>query len=136
MKKSKKILIIFGSVIIGVCITISYIILQNKTDTWVSKGSLEKSLSNVITINIIKIDENAEFPHSMELKMYGHIDGIGNLTIGWSDTVDYMTYSISDTFQLVYDADWYNDNCFITYQPINAIKGKLNINYKIYSSRK
>ncbi|WP_266203490.1 hypothetical protein [Pontibacter kalidii] len=86
---------------------------------------------------MISIDEQATYPNSMELKMTGTINGHGLLKFGWSDTSFYRSDTLRDDFNIHYERlDWYSDTCYFKYVPLTATKGDLNIDCKIFSSRK
>lgn len=105
-------------------------------DFWTSEGVIEKTLTSKKLITSFSIDEEAQYPHSIDLKMTGRINGSGVLSIGWIDTVSYKSDTIPGRFEIDYNSDWYNDTCFVSFEPLNGIEGKLLIDYKIYSSRK
>ena len=125
------------SIILFSIITFIYIefnsIGENST---ISSNNIKKKLTNKETIIKIKLDEDAQHPRSMELKMSGEINGVGILKFGWNDSIVYKTDTIKNNYSLDYFIDWYNDICIIKYVPITATKGNLSVSSKVYSSKK
>mgnify|MGYP005991037353 CR=1 FL=1 len=137
MKKRITIIIgIFITLILGVFLAGNYLV-DSVGGFTTSKRTITKNLNKKEQLIKIVIDENAEFPHSMDLTMKGEINGIGILQYGWSDSTFYRTDTISEKFLLDKNGgDWYNDNLFIKYTPLTATEGQLKIDCSIYSSKK
>jgi len=121
------------TVLIGVFIFLYYLVYIGGI---ISSGVITTKLGDKPQRIVVRIDNNANYPNSMELKMTGEINGVGILCIGWNDSVCYRMDTISNNFLVKYDGDWYDDSCIIKYKPISATKGELKIDYKIYSERK
>jgi len=103
---------------------------------WTTETTLEESLGSESKLLRIDIDEEAEFPHSIDLIYNGQIDGMATISYGWSDTAMYRTDTINGEFNLTLGGDWYSETCYILYTPITSKKGDLKVDSKIYSSRK
>jgi hypothetical protein len=84
----------------------------------------------------IKIDEDCEYPYSINLVMTGKVNGTGILCIERTDSTCYQIDTISNNFNVKYQGDWYSDNCTIKYEPITSTKGELTIDYNIYAARR
>lgn len=65
-----------------------------------SKRKITKTLNKKVELIKITIDENAQFPHSMDLTMKGEINGIGIIQYGWSNSSFYNTDTITGKFSL------------------------------------
>lgn len=104
---------------------------------WTTSRSIKLNLKDTEQVALVAIDEQAIYPNSMELKMTGSINGQGIVRFGWSDTSFYLSDTLNGNFNIHYERlDWYNDTCYFKYEPITATKGELNIDCKIFSSRK
>ena len=135
----KRITLIIGILIIlilGVFLVDNYLI-ESVGGFTTSERTITKNLNKKEELIKITIDENAEFPHSMDLTMKGEINGTGIIQYGWSDSSFYHTDTITDKFLLDKNGgDWYNDIVFIKYTPLTATDGQLKIDCSIYSSKK
>jgi hypothetical protein len=103
---------------------------------WTTERTIKADLTKQTKTFRIDIDPEAQYPHGINLKMNGNLNGKGIVSYGWSDSAMYMLDTIEDDFDLKYRTDWYNDLCFIKYQSITATIGILNIDCEIYSSKK
>ncbi len=123
-------------IILVLTLTASYfagLVLGLKT----SYREIEIALTNEEKIIVLGIDDDAIYPHKMDLKMTGKINGQGILRFGWRDSIFYRSDTISCDFLIDYNGgDWYNDSCIIKYEPINATEGGLKIDCAIYSKKK
>jgi hypothetical protein len=133
MKKSFNIfvLLIFTALILQNCGLDSVAGLKTTYSTKKVKLSTE---SEIITF---RIDDDAQYPHSMSITMQGEINGTGILQFGWRESTFYRTDTISNNFLVEsIGGDWYNDSVIVKYTPITASTGELNINCEIHSSKK
>ena len=133
--KNKTFLIIASVVLTIPILLVSY--LYYSVDVFAtSSRNIKRELTNQQEVVAIVIDENAQYPHSMDLIMTGNINGIGKLSFGPSSTYFYRTDTITNDFNVDYNhGDWYSDSCVIKYEPITATEGDLKIDCKIYSSK-
>ncbi len=134
-KKLKWLIIGFSTIIILILVGI-YTFIQSIAGFWTSQGKINKELTHESMLTYFPIDNEAQFPHSIDLIMQGEIDGSGLLSFGWADTFYYRSDTIIDDFKIEYNSDWYSDTCFVKFVPIEMTKGNLTINYKIFSSKK
>lgn len=113
-----------------------YVYTQTFGQFWTTERTIHAQLGNQAKTVRIDIDPEAQYPHSMDLHMKGKINGKGIISYGWADTAMYMIDTVQNDFTLEYSADWYEDVCLITYQPLSATDGSILIDCSIYSSKK
>lgn len=71
--------------------------------------------------------------HSISLKISGNVEGKAIIKLGYSDTSFYKIDTLQQQALLSYNGDWYQDSCFVTYQPLTSKAGNLKIQYKFHA---
>jgi hypothetical protein len=71
--------------------------------------------------------------HSISLKISGNVEGKAIIKLGYSDTSFYKIDTVQQQALLSYNGDWYQDSCFLTYQPLTSKAGNLKIQYKFHA---
>ena len=114
-----------------------YLFYKLKFDNyWTSKRQISEKLSNHPQLFILPIDKQALHPHMIDLKVKGTLNGVATISYGWTDSANYQTDTISNDFEITHKNDWYNDTCYILFTPISSTNGVIEVNSKIFSSKK
>ena len=103
---------------------------------WIAEKTLIESVDNSPRTFKLTIDNEAKFPHSMDLRIKGKLNGKAIIGYGWSDTTIYQSDTVENGFEKLFGGDWYSDSCFVFYKPITATSGEIEIQCEIYSSKK
>lgn len=137
-RKLKKAAIIIAASTVAILVGgVAAVVISLERSFWTTERSIKLNLGDAEQITLIVIDQQAKYPHSMELKLTGSINGQGVLKFGWSDTSFYHSDTINQNFDILYERlDWYSDTTYFKYEPITATKGELTIDCKIFSTRK
>ena len=94
---------------------------------YVSTRKIDTILDDEEKLIHFKIDELAQYPHQAILNFEGHIDGVGIIGFGVSDSAIFVSDTIEGDFKLSYRSDLYSDSCIVKYSPISANNGSISI---------
>ena len=99
-------------------------------------GALPSSAKEVIIEEVSKphtltLRGEDESIHSLDLTVEGELDGKATLSLSFSDTAVYKSYSLSPgKVRVSYRGDWYHNFCTVIFEPKNSRKGQLRITYR------
>lgn len=79
---------------------------------------------------ILRKKESQNNIHSIQIKIFGKIDGKSTISILLNDKKIYKTTEVSDDFEFNWSGDWYNDTIEIVYEPENVKEGIIIIKYE------
>lgn len=78
------------------------------------------------TITQLVLRTQGKHISGLSLQIKGEIQGAGELSFGYSDSISYRTYDLKEgKIELKYDGDWYSEFCYLTYKPTTGTKGQL-----------
>lgn len=138
MQLMPKRILLFVSIIL-LCIFLAFFGLA-KIDSignfWTTERNIAIDLANDSLSIAIFLDNEAQYPHGIEINFNGKIDSTALIGYGWKNGVFYLSETVSGEFEFSKRTDWYDDTCYVTYIPLNSTKGELKVNCKIFSSKK
>jgi len=72
--------------------------------------------------------------YGLSLEVVGKIDGKAIMQKGKTCNIIYQKDTIEQKIKLSLGGDWYQDTCYLIYQPLTSKSGVLNINYKFFGT--
>jgi len=127
-----------SSLIVIAVVILAAILLYTRTfgKLKVTEGNLEIKDIDQSYSQMITIDKNAKYPHSVDITFIGHVNDSAIIGYGYTDSTFYWSDTVNGSIEISYKGDFYSDSAFINYKSLGGMHGKISINYKIYSTNK